>query len=78
MFTALLLITLQSISSPSVQVQISVAHPEALGSPEECLEVYPEVLFDFNENFRASLTEEEYADVLFADVDAQCVSWTNS
>ena len=78
MFTALLLITLQSISSPSVQVQISVAHPEALGSLEECIETYPTILYDFNETFRERPTEEEYAEVLFADVDAQCVSWTNS
>lgn len=78
MFTALLLITLQSISNPSVQVQISVAHPEALGSLEECIEAYPTILYDFNETFRETLTAEEYADVLYADVDAQCVSWTNS
>jgi hypothetical protein len=78
MFTALLLITLQSVSNPSVQVQISVAYPEALGTAEECVEMYPQVLADFDENFRGNLTAEEYADVLYADVDAQCVSWTNS
>ena len=78
MFTALLLITLQSISNPSTQLHITVAYPEALGSAEECVEMYPRILYDFNETFRERLTEEEYADVLYADVDAQCVSWTNS
>ena len=40
--------------------------------------MYPQVLADFDENFRENITAEEYADVLYADVDAQCVSWTNS
>lgn len=77
MFTALLLITLQSISNPDTQLHITVAYPEALESAEECVEMYPQILYDFNESFRGRLTEEEYADVLYADVDAQCVSWTN-
>lgn len=78
MFTALLLITIESMSDPGPRMQVSMAHPFTLFSEEECVEMYPQLLEEFDAMMRLNLSEADFADMRVDSVDAQCVSWTNS